>query len=284
MAKGKEITNNDATGKELVSEIFDRYPIANKNQSAEVIDIIKENLGTNGIQIKNLDKITVPSMGDTEFRVDLGEGPTRIDSIRGIILLAPEGNAYWDKPIEEAPGSFPVCYSSDAIYGVGDPFGTGEVGTHKCIGCPKKQWKTDFKARGKACRDLRPIFILREGEYLPIIVQTPRMSLSRLTKYFTMLGRIGTPFYAAITEIGLQQEKKENTPLYSVLTFKLIGVAPKEVWPMLKEYQNVLTGFASQAPTAGDVIGSEPDDQIQSDYNEPVDSEVIPEDADPFDD
>lgn len=277
MAKKKESTSIAP-----VENLFDRYPIANPQQSAEVLEIIRENLGTAGVQIGNLDKITVPPMGDTEFRVDLGEGTERIETITGMILLAPEQNALWSKPIEEAPNAFPVCYSADAITGTGDPFDTGQIGQHDCLTCPKKAWQTDFKGRGKACRDLRPLFMLREGEYLPIVVQVPRMSLKKLSAFFTMLSRIGAPYYAAIVEVGLAQEKKENTPVYSVLTFKLIGKAPREIWPMLKEYQSVLTRFATRPPTAEDVETGIPEYSVGPEPEAPTDAEVTNADYDPF--
>lgn len=257
-------TKKETASTELAQvNVFDAYPICNRETASEVIEVIRENLGNAGVQISNLDKVKVPAAADTVFKIDFGEGVQRVESITGMILLAPEQNAYWPLPIEEAPNARPVCYSSDAINGYGDPFDAGVVGNHKCMNCPKKDWQTDFKGRGKACRDLRPLFLLREGEYLPIVVQVPRTSLVRVRNYFTMLSRIGAPYYSAITEIGLDTEKKEGTPEYSILTFKLVGKAPKEVWPMLKEYREVLTRFTETAPVANDYAPEE-DPEVQA--------------------
>jgi hypothetical protein len=144
--------------------------------------------------------------------------------------------------MEDEPNSAPVCFSNDGQLGIGQPGGN-------CLACPNKEWGSAAKGKGKACRDLRPIFLLQPGDYLPIIVQTSRMSLKKLSAYFTLLARRGIPYYAAITEIGLAQAQNPGTPVYSVLTFAVKDVVPKEQRQALKHYQQALKLHINIAPT-----------------------------------
>ena len=228
------------------------YPVLNPDEVTNVMEIIETNLGTAGVQISQLDKVTVPPGGGKTFAVNPGDGEIAVQNITGIIVWAPTQNGFWSKPIEEAPNDPPACFSADGITGIGDPGG-------QCYCCPNKEWGSDFKERGKACRDLRPIFLLQPGEYLPIIVQTSRMSIKRLGAYFTLLARKGIPYYAAITEIGLEQQQRPGTPLYSVLTFAVKEVVPKEQRAALKQYQDALKlhTTAPIAPTTAPIIAEE---------------------------
>lgn len=228
------------------------YPVLNPEEVSNVMEIIETNLGTAGVQISQLDKVTVPPGGGKVFAVNPGDGEVSVSSITGIIVWAPTQNGFWPKPIEEAPNDPPSCFSSDGNIGVGDPGGN-------CHVCPMKEWGSDFKERGKACRDLRPIFLLQPGEYLPIIVQTSRMSIKRLGAYFTLLARKGIPYYAAVTEIGLEQQQRPGTPLYSVLTFAVKEVIPKEQRAALKQYQDSLKMHtaAPATPTAAPIVAEE---------------------------
>ena len=217
------------------------YPVLNPEESMNAMEVIETNLGANGVQIKNLDKVTVPPGGGKVFAVNPGDGEINVPTLTGIIVLAPEQNGFWAHSMEDEPNSAPVCFSNDGQVGVGRPGGN-------CLVCPNKEWGSDAKGKGKACRDLRPIFLLQPGDYLPIIVQTSRMSLKKLSAYFTLLARRGIPYYAAITEIGLAQAQNAGTPIYSVLTFAVKEVVPKEQRTALKSYQAALRCSLSAAP------------------------------------
>lgn len=257
--------NNDST--------LAQYPVLNSEESQDALEVIQENLGTSGVKVSDLLKVTVPPGGGKAFTIDDGEGTQCIPTLTGIIILAPEQNAYWNKPIEEAPNDPPICFSADGINGLGDPFETGVVENHVCATCAHKGWGTDIKGgKGKACRDLRPLYLLQVGEYLPIIVQTSRTSLRRLSAYFSTLARKGIPYYAAVTEIGLTTEQKQGTPVYSVLTFACKEIVPRQLRPGLKEYQSALRFHAAKPPTAGDVAtdrGEAPagSNQAEPDYD-----------------
>jgi len=253
MATKKKDTATKETAIATIGPELSGFPVLNPAEAEEALDVIRENLGSAGFQIGNLDRITVPPGGGKVFTVNTGDAEECVPKLTGIIVLAPEQNALWAKTMEEAPNDPPICFSGDGIHGTGDPFETGSIETHLCATCPKKAWGTDLKGgKGKACRDLRPIFLLQEGEYLPIIVQTPRMSLKRLSGYFTLLARKGIPYYSVVTEIGLAQEQKSGTPLYSILTFAMKALIPKELRPTIKEFQGALRAHSFTPPIAAE--------------------------------
>ncbi len=234
--------------------LMEAYPILSPAMREEAREIIDANLGGAGVDISTLDKITVPPGGGIAFTVPGLEGPESVSKLSGIILLAPAQNGYWARSIEDGPTDPPACFSNDGRTGYGDPFDTGESGTHVCAGCPKKAWGTDPKGKGKACRDLRPIYLLQEGDYVPVVIQTSRMSLKPFQQYLQRLAKAGIVYYSCVTEIGLTQESKPGTPTYSRLTFAMKSVLPKEARPILAEYRALLEQHASQPPTAEDAV------------------------------
>lgn len=211
------------------------YPVLDPTQAGDIMELISGNLGPGGVDISNLDHIVVPPGGGKAFNLSDGVAT----ELRGIIVLAPTQNGYWAQSMEEAPNAPPVCVSSDGQTGTGTPGGN-------CSVCPMKEWGSASKGNGKACRDMRPIFLLQEGDFLPLVIQTPRMSIKPLAEYFAQLTRKGIPYYAAVTSIGLRQEQKPGTPVYSALTFELLDVIPRDRREPLRAYQKALAAHATK--------------------------------------
>jgi hypothetical protein len=255
-------TKKPETAIALPEDKLSVYAVLNPEQAPDIMELIQTNMGDNGVQIKDLDHITVPTGGGKAF--NLSDGVTT--TLTGLIILAPQQNGYWPKSMEEDPNSPPVCTANDGKTGQGSPGGC-------CAVCPLKEWGSDPKGKGKACRDMRPIYLLQEEDFLPIVIQTPRMSIKPLQEYFTTLTRKGIPFYSAVTRVGLKQEQKPGVPAYSVLTFKLLDIVPRERREVIRAYQAALlphvtapqaTGAESRRPTNPEGIATpmedEPDD------------------------
>ena len=245
------------------------YAILDPAQMTDAIEVVAENLGSGGVQIGQFDRITIPPGGGLAFNVATEDGVKPFQTLTGIIVLAPEQKAYWDKPMEENPGSAPACFSPDCQYGTGDPAGTGQVSNKNlCAVCPHNDWGSDpTGGKGKACRDLRPLFVLQAGDFLPVIVQTSRMSLKRVTSYFTLLARKGIPYFGVVTEIGLVQAKNDAGIVYSELTFKMTEMIDKEKRTAMKQYQEILKVHATAPPADADVNGAPAPETQEPDYN-----------------
>jgi hypothetical protein len=107
---------------------------------------------------------------DTQKFVDPFGNAT--DEIRGVVLLKQKVRAYW-KPGERRPR----CSSLDCITGYDEK---GEP--HVCRGCPYDQWgsaSTDAEERkGKACKEMRRIYMVPENGFYPILVTLPPTSIA----------------------------------------------------------------------------------------------------------
>jgi len=232
------------------------YPILNPEEQSLALQCVQENLGANGIAISDLDKVTVPPGGGTTFEIPTIDGETEPSkTIEGIIVLADEKKANWAKTLEDDPNAAPNCYSNDCVTGYGDPMETGTLAQHSCALCPKNVWGSDLKGgKGKACKDMRPLYLLMEGSYIPLIVQVPKKSLRHIRKYLTRLSGKGIPFYGCITRFALYKVAGAGTPDYSELVPSLVSLVPKAQWSTIKAYQDSLKLKTSEPPTAAEAV------------------------------
>lgn len=253
------------------------FPVLNPETSEEALDVIKENMGTAGLSISNLTSVSIPTGGNLSFMFDDGDGDAESrKSFTGIIIYAPEQKGLWLKSYDEDPNAAPSCWSNDRITGEGDPFETGVVGRHSCATCPKNVWGSNPNNRGgKACRDLRPLFTLMEGEFLPIVIKSSPTSQKHISRFFSLLSRKGIPHYAAMVEVFLAKES-EPAPAHSVLNFKLLGIVPKELRAAIKLYKQAIETQATKPPTVSEAGG---DEQVMPDGGN-VDTQPY----DPFED
>lgn len=249
------------TAKDTAIKAFDasRFPLLVPATAADALEVIKDNLGEGGLSIADLDRITVPPGGGTTFEIPTVDGDTEpAKELVGIIILSTEQKAYWAQSMEEAPNSPPICFSHDRMTGTGDPMETGQVEKHSCATCPKNEWGTSKTGtgKGKACRDLRPLFLLREGEYLPIVVSIPRKSLKHVKKYMARLAAKGIPYYGCLTRFTLNKVSGGGVPDYTEITPSLVEVLSKENRAAIKHFALQLhNAVATQTPAAS----SEPD-------------------------
>jgi hypothetical protein len=230
-----------------------KFPVLAPETAQDAISVIADNMGNGGLSVGDLDKITVPPGGGTTFEIPTVDGDTEPSKeISGIILLATEGKGLWAKSMEEEPGAPPVCYSHDCVKGFGDPLGTGEPKEYLCATCPKNQWgsSTTGTCRGKACRDLRPLYLLREGEYLPIVVSVPRKSLKHIKKYMQRLSGKGIPYYGCVTKFTLTKVSGTGVPDYSELIPSFVVMLDKDQRAAVKAYADKLNQEVKQSAPA----------------------------------
>ena len=127
----------------------------------DFLSIVKENLGGEELGPFDLDRITLPSQKDTNFRVmDENGNDTPVPEIEGIIIYYKHAKTYWEGDFS-GEGSPPDCHSSDLINGIGDPGGP-------CKDCPNNEFGT--KGYGKSCKDSRILYILGEDDLFPSLL------------------------------------------------------------------------------------------------------------------
>ncbi len=110
-----------------------------------------------------------------------------IKEFNAIIVAVEAGRVYWATPMGQGEaGAMPDCFSRD-LYSpdpaIQDPQSKG------CSNCPQNQWGSDPKpdgsmGKGKACKEIRRIFIIPEGHLSVHRISIPPSSLRALGAYF----------------------------------------------------------------------------------------------------
>lgn len=198
---------------------------------SEALEALAYNIQGEQIDEFDLDRVSVPAAGGLAFTLP-DDDVTK--EITGIMISVGVRRAYWDKPFGEENGP-PVCSSSDGIRGNGDPGGD-------CASCPLNQFGTAKKddgqpGRGKACRESRAIFMLRESDRLPLVVSAPASSLKGAKQYLMKLPVIRT---RALTTIALVKDKSSDGVAYSRLVLSFVGKLPDSVDGPLRDYANAI--------------------------------------------
>jgi hypothetical protein len=224
---------------------------------ATVQSVIEENLGVGGMSEFDLQRIKMPS-SDTPFYTvtDLdGEKPAK--TIRCIILFTRDVRGYWKGAIDETGGGTPPdCHSNDCKTGTGTPGGV-------CMNCPLNEFGSASKGAGKGCKEVKQLFLLREGSdsVLPEVFAVPPTSLKAIKKYGLMLGGRGVSFGGVITEIGLAKGQSQSGQKYSQATFKPVRTLTADELTKVKAFAEMYRPLIQAAIpiTAQDATGTHQD-------------------------
>lgn len=187
----------------------------------DVMELIRENLGDNGIEFSSLTGVSWPSSQNTAFNIETAEGPKAFRDLECVILRYRDGRVMWGSSFTESTGHPPVCLSEDMRIGKGNPGGD-------CWQCPLSQWGSGRDTagnptRGKACQERRRIFVMVPWSLLPIHINVPPTSLKALRQYFSKLIGLGLPYYSVVTKLSLKKTKNSEGTDYAELTASMSG-------------------------------------------------------------
>jgi len=168
----------------------------------------------------------IPSGGGKAFDIVTGDGDydTSVPSFKGVVANFHNSNALF--PEGDSMNEPPVCSSSDGYEGI--ELTTGEV--KNCSGCPHNQWGTSQNGgKGKACKNMRRLYILAEGCDMPIVMTLPPTSIAGWEEYKSaVLGVRRSSPGEVVTEFSLGTAANGNGIKYSVVKFKAVGVIGSE--------------------------------------------------------
>ena len=116
-----------------------------------------------GIQM-SFQRVKIPSGGMLQFELpsDDPDNPDYAKNLEGVILYNHSNNAYWAEGNEYDDNTAPLCSSVDGKNGIGEPGGL-------CAACALNQYGTAPEGNGKACKNMRILYLLRSGDYMPFI-------------------------------------------------------------------------------------------------------------------
>lgn len=195
-----------------------------------------------GLQM-SFQRIKIPGGGSLVFEKtgDDPEHPEYVQTIEGIILFNHQASAYWPEGSEYDDSVSPMCSSVDGKIGYGLPGGA-------CALCEFNKYGTGVDAkgnpsRGKACKNMRNLYILQDGEYMPILLSLPPTSIRPFTEFMSLaFVPHRRPTWASVVQIGLKRVENGSN-LYSVATFKKLFDFTGE---QLQQVRSLANGFREQ--------------------------------------
>lgn len=220
-----------------------------------------------GLQL-SFQRVKIPSGGGVQFEIpgDNPDDPDTTKTIEGVIVFNHAACAYWADGDDYSDNMPPSCSSVDGKTGIGNPGGACEV-------CEFNRYGTGTDAKGnptkgKACKNMRNLYILRNGEYMPILLSLPPTSLRAFNDFVSVVfATRRKPTYSSVIQIGLKKVDSGPKP-YSVATFRKLFDFEGEQLMQAKRYA---TSFREQIRTSlhqqaiSNIQRTEPDELLDAD-------------------
>lgn len=187
------------------------------------------------------DKVKIPAGGGLMFEVAGDDGEMEpVKEIEGVILYHHATNSFY-KEKYTGGNNPPDCGSYDGKIGEGNPGGS-------CAACPYNQFGSGDNGNGKACKNKRRIFILREGEVFPIMLSLPTGSLKEFTSFIRRLVTKGKRSHTLVTKISLKKATSSSGIQFSQAVFSIKRSLTEEevaaVLPMVEHIKEMSKSIA----------------------------------------
>lgn len=171
-------------------------------------------------------------------------------TIEGVIMLSHKSNGLWSKPFGSGDSKTPDCSSVDGVYGTVTE--TGEC--VECASCPCNAFGSakGGEGRGKACKNMRRLYIMRRGDIFPMVLTLPPTALSAYDSYRTkvMLGR--KKMANVMTRISLKSAQNKDGVAYSTPIFEAVGVLDGVEAAAMRAYSDALNSSAQRVGVTAD--------------------------------
>ena len=166
------------------------------------------------------DKVKIPSGGGAAFEIPTEDedNPDVAKEIIGVILDHHPVNSRWREAYNGSEEK-PLCSSYDGKQGV--EVDTGVIAN--CSDCPYNKFGSAADGRGKACKNSHRVYVLREGNPVPLVLTLPPTSIKYARDYFAKsIVLKGMRSYDVITKITLKKEKSTDGIDYSRVCFSFV--------------------------------------------------------------
>lgn len=229
--------------------------------SGNIVEAFGEEM--DGLSI-DFDRVKIPSGGGLAFELP-GEDDDDYKTektITGIIVYHHPTNAYWADSYSGANNP-PDCSSIDGKTGI--VTATGEK--VQCASCRYNQWGSETRpdgsaGRGKACKNMRRLYILRDGEMFPLLLTLPPTSLKNFGNFVAkrVLGR-GLRTIDVLTEVSLKKATSGDGISYSQARFRVVGRVPEDRAAELKAYADSIRAVSRNLAVGADDFGGSNDNE-----------------------
>ncbi len=222
-----------------VESIAEQFPVLQGDSS------IKEILATNGIDALSEDDLVhaaTPSGGGKLWNFEGVAGEETCEKITGILVFYAPRGVLW--PSEEPGHDMPLLITRDmqVAYPVGNlderdmgNIDRDELEKHARVGggydwkaLPWSKLGTSKNGHGKRCKESRVMFLLREGEIIPMIVRAQPGSIKSIIQFMIRLTSQRIPYYRAVVELSLKKVKNKGGIDYSQIVPRLTETLNEE--------------------------------------------------------
>lgn len=160
-------------------------------------------------------RVKIPGGGILRFELpgDDPDNPEYVQTLEGVILHSHNANVYWPEGSEYDDNIPPQCQSDDGKLGVGCPGGL-------CASCGYNVFGTGPNGKGKACKNMRVLYLLQSGGFMPIQLSLPPTSIKPYTNFLNsafLARRRG--LCGSVVRISLKKENNGKDD-YSVARFE----------------------------------------------------------------
>lgn len=175
-------------------------------------------------------RVKIPGGGVPQFKMP-GEDPdhpTYVGEIEGVILFNHSANACWPEGSEYDDNTPPQCQSMDGKQGYGNP---GLL----CAECGYNEFGSSG-GKGKMCKNMRMLYILRSGDSIPLQLALPPTSIKPFKNFVNMAFALRRrPVYGSLVKITLKPVSGNGFD-YSVAVFTRIRDFSGEELEGIKAY------------------------------------------------
>ncbi|MFI3167106.1 MAG: hypothetical protein R3Y32_03210 [Bacillota bacterium] len=183
---------------------------------ANLIDL-KEMLGEEMAGLTpTFERIKIPSGGGIAYEIpgDDPESPDMAKEFKAVILYQHPISTYYKEKFDGS-NNRPDCGSSDGVIGVNVE--TGEI--TECGKCEFNKFGSADDGSGKACKQKRRIYILKEGDMFPTVLVLPTGSLKEFSKYLMRLMNKNQKPNSVVTKFSLKKAQNTTGINYSQAVF-----------------------------------------------------------------
>ena len=199
----------------------------------------------------SFERIKIPAAGSTVFEIpgDDPDSPEAVKDFSAVILHHHPLYAFYRNKYTGGSNP-PDCGSFDGITGEGDPGGS-------CTACPYNQFGSG-EGSGKACKNRRRVYLLREGEIFPMLLSLPTGSLKDFTRYLMRLLSKGQKSNSVVTRFTLKKAVNAGGIAYSQAQFIVARpLAPEElelIQPLSEQVKVFSARIGYDPEPTGDIV------------------------------
>ncbi len=163
--------------------------------------------------LESVEQFRLPRAKMTASGLELIEGDVPLMEVEGTMVHTKRTNVYYDSPYNAQDVKPPTCFSPD---GITPSDGNGLEGYKKqhatCKGCPQAEFGTNSMKSGKACRNLKPMYLLMgEESIMPRQLTVTPASLKSANQYLMDLTERGISYRKVRTKITLFKDNPRDT-------------------------------------------------------------------------